>query len=133
MPAKAAGITDEWPSVRQICRVRRIRWIKKNGQWHETEETVYLIASLSLEDASPKEILTHNRGHWGIEIMHRNKDVILREDGYTNRSGNAPANIFSLTGLALAILKTVCASPTRAIEYFQDNKNRAISLFSRFY
>jgi hypothetical protein len=29
------------------------------------------------------------RPHWGIEIMHRNKDVILGEDGYTNRFGNA--------------------------------------------
>ena len=65
--------------------------------------------------------------------MHRNKDVILREDGYTNRSGNAPANIFTLISLALTILKSVSASPTRAIEYFQDDKNRAIRLFSRFH
>jgi len=31
--------------------------------------------------------------------MHRNKDVILGEDGYTNRSDNAPRNIFSLMDL----------------------------------
>ena len=33
--------------------------------------------------------------------MHRNKDVILGEDGYTNRCDNAPRNIFSLTGFVL--------------------------------
>ena len=37
--------------------------------------------------------------------MHRNKDVILGEDGYTNRSDDAPRNIFSL--IALKILKSV--------------------------
>jgi hypothetical protein len=39
--------------------------------------------------------------------MHRNKDVILGEDGYTNRCDNAPRNIFSLTGFVLKILKFV--------------------------
>jgi hypothetical protein len=41
--------------------------------------------------------------------------------------------IFSLTSFALTILKTVSSSPTRAIEYFQDDKNRAIRLLSGFH
>jgi hypothetical protein len=92
-----------------------------------------LITSLPACEASPKAILQINRGHWGIEIMHRNKDVILGEDGYTNRFGNAPRNIFSLTGFVVKILKSVSPSPTRAMEPFQDDKNRAIRLFSDFY
>ena len=133
LPAKAAGIADEWPTVRQICRLRRSRQTKKNGQWREAQETVYLITSLSPACASPQDILKTNRHHWGIEIMHRNKDVFLGEDGYTNRNDNAPANIFSLTSFVLAILKTVSSSPTRALEYFQDDKNRAIRLLSGFH
>ena len=78
-------------------------------------------------------LLASNRNHWGIEIMHRNKDVILGEDGYTNRCDNAPRNIFSLTAFVLKILKFVAHSPTRAIEHFQDNKNRAIRLLSGFH
>ena len=54
--------------------------------------------------------------------MHRNKDVILGEDGYTNRCDNAPRNILSLTGFVLKILKSVAPSPTRAIEHFQDDQ-----------
>jgi len=77
----------------------------------------------------PKMILDTNRGHWGIEIMHRNKDVILGEDAYTNRSDEAPRNIFSLIGFALKILKAVSPSPIRAIETFQDNKNNALRMF----
>ena len=65
--------------------------------------------------------------------MHRNKDVILGEDGYTNCCDNAPRNIFSLTGFVLKILKSVAPSPTRAIEHCQDDRNRAIRLFSGFY
>jgi hypothetical protein len=122
LPAIAAGIADEWPIVRQICRLHRSQQIEKNGQWQEAQETVYLITSLSSACTSPQAILQNNRDHWGIEIMHRNKDVFLGEDGYTNRNDNAPANIFSLTSLVLAILKTVSASPTLAIEYFQNDK-----------
>ena len=133
LPAKAAGIADEWPTVQQICRLRRSRQIKKNGQWQEAQETVYLITSLSPACASPQAILQTNRDHWGIEIMHRNKDVFLGEDGYTNRCDNAPRNIFSLTGFVLKILKSVSSSPTRAIERFQDDRNRAIRLVSGFY
>ena len=103
LPANAAGIENDWSSVKHICRVTRFRQGKKNGQWKEPEtEVVYLIARFPDGEASPEALLSANRGHWGIEIMHRNKDVILGEDGYTNRSDDAPRNIFSLT--------TSCAS-----------------------
>jgi len=132
LPAQAAGIGQDWPSARQICRVTRYRQGKKNGQWKKAEqEIVYLIARFpDGVEATPEELLAANRGHWGIEIMHRNKDVILGEDGYTNRSDNAPRNVFSLIGFALKILKSVSPSPTRAIEQFQDDKNKALRLLA---
>jgi hypothetical protein len=37
------------------------------------------------------------------------------------------------TGFVLKILKFISHSPTRAIEHFQDNKNRAIHLLSGFH
>ena len=97
LPTEAAGIQGEWPTVRQICRVIRSRQVKKNGEWPKPQhEVVYLVSSLPAA-ASPQALLGVNRDHWRIEIMHRNKDVILGEDGYTNRCDNAPRNIFSLT------------------------------------
>jgi hypothetical protein len=69
----------------------------------------------------------------GIEIMHRDKDVILGEDGYTNRLDNAPRNLCSLIGFALKILKTISRFTTPAIEHFQDDRNRAVRVFSAFY
>ena len=94
------------------------------------EEIAYLITSLSDTEATPQALLTFNRKHWGIEIMHRNKDVFLGEDGYTNRKGNAPHAIFILNNLVLAICASISPSPTQALEYFQDNKNRAIKSVS---
>jgi hypothetical protein len=37
---------------------------------------------------------------------------------------------FSLIGFALKILKSVSPSATRAIEQFQDDRNKALRLFS---
>jgi predicted transposase YbfD/YdcC len=131
LPASAAGIEKDWPSVKQICRVTRFRQRMKNCEWEDPGiEVAYLITSLAASEASPEALLRANRGHWAIEIMHRNKDVIPGEDGYTNRSDNAPRNIFSIIGFALKILKSISPSPTRAIEQFQDDREKALRLFS---
>ena len=43
----------------------------------------------STKNPDPEKLI-RNRGHWQIEIMHRDKDEILCEDHYTNRLGYAP-------------------------------------------
>jgi hypothetical protein len=91
-------------------------------------ETSYLITSL--QDPDPRRVLQLNRNHWKIEIMHRDKDVVLGEDRYTNRSGHAPRNVFTLTSAARTLLKRIAKSPTRAIEIVQDNREKAVRLIS---
>lgn len=118
-----------WPSIRQIAKVERLRHVKKKGRWVEESETAWLIASLPSTEASPDVLLGYNRQHWRIENnLHRNKDVALGEDGYTNRKDNAPSNIFSLNNLVLLLFKLAGLTPKKAIEFFQDDKNRAIGL-----
>jgi hypothetical protein len=51
----------------------------------------------------------------------------------TTDDGNAPRNVFTILCFVLKILKSVSPSPTRAIERFQDDQNRAIRLFAGFY
>ena len=84
------------------------------------------IASLPTGETAPEALLCANRGHWGIEITHRNKDAILGEDCYTNRCGNAPRNIFSLIGIALNILKSTSPSPTRPFACSQVDPPRLL-------
>jgi hypothetical protein len=80
LPAKAAGIGDEWPTVRQICRVRRWRRRKADGKWQKPqEEIIYLITSLPACEASPKAILQINRGHvWYSPCLIDDYDLVAQ-------------------------------------------------------
>jgi hypothetical protein len=127
LPAEALSehMRSAWPSVRSIVRITRRREHVRAGNIVKIEtETAYLITSLLRPD--PKRILRLNRHHWKIEAMHRDKDVCLGEDGYTNRSGHAPRNVFTLTSAARTLLKQISSSPTRAIEMVQDNREKAV-------
>ena len=55
LPAQAADITQEWPTVSQICRVTRSRQRRVKGVWQEQQEAAYLITSRLLLD-SPRGI-----------------------------------------------------------------------------
>ena len=75
-------------------------------------------------------MLIRNRKHWGIEILHRDKDVILGEDHYTNRLDHAPQNIFTLLSSVRTLLKRINKSPTGVIEMVQDKRESAIQLIA---
>lgn len=120
---------NAWPTISSIARVTRNRQHVRAGNVTKSEtETTYLISSI--KSPEPESILKLNRNHWQIEIMHRDKDVTLGEDRYTNRSGHAPQNIFTLTSGALTLLKRIAKSPTRAIELVQDNRAKTIKLIT---
>ena len=120
---------DAWPTISTIARVTRNRQHVRAGNITKNEtETTYLISSIKAP--TPESILKLNRNHWQIEIMHRDKDVTLGEDRYTNRSDHAPQNIFTLTSGALTLLKRIAKSPTRAIELVQDNRAETIKLIT---
>ena len=76
LPAEAAGIQGEWPTVRQICRVIRSRQVKKNGEWQKPQhEVVYLVSSLPAA-ASPQALLGVNRNHWRIGVSREGHAVM---------------------------------------------------------
>ena len=121
----SAPMRANWSSVQTVVRITRQRQHIRAGRIVKEEtETAYFITSLPLDN--PQCILRLSRDHWKIEAMHRDKDVTLGEDGYTNRSGHAPRNIFTLISAARTLLKRISPSPTRAIEMVQDNRNKAI-------
>jgi predicted transposase YbfD/YdcC len=127
LPAEALGPHPEWPSIAQIAKVERRREVKRKGRWVSEHETAWLITSLTAAEASPQALLTYNRDHWRIENnLHRNKDVTLGEDSYTNRKDHAPRNIFTLNAIVLELAARFGLSPKIAIERCQDDKNLAI-------
>jgi len=130
LPAEAPDerIREEWPAVRSIARIRRWRIPLREGRPVAVEGTDVLVIT-GLEDPVPEFLLSLNRAHWLIEIMHRDRDVFLGEDGYINRRGRAPRNVFSPVGAARTILKMISPSITRAIELVQRDPGVALRLF----
>ncbi|MFO7758433.1 MAG: hypothetical protein R6V26_08135, partial [Roseovarius sp.] len=69
-----------------------------------------------------------NRAHWHIETMHRDKDLCLGEDGYTNRKDHAPRNVLTLVSAARTLLKRINTSPAKAVEIIQNDRNHALRI-----
>jgi len=118
----------EWPAVGCIVRVTREREPVGDGRiarrWRKKGKTAWLTGSLPPND--PKLVLSLNRDRWRIEIMHRDRDVALGEDRYTNRLDHAPRNIFTLLGSTRTLLKRIATSPTRSVEMIQDDRDGAL-------
>lgn len=70
-----------------------------------TRETVYRLTSLYPEAAGPAELLALVRHHGSVEAMHHIEDGSYNADGSTRRTGHGPANITTLTRLAIALLR----------------------------
>ena len=119
-----------WPTIRFIARLERRRDHVRGGRVTRTErEPIYLITSRPT--ATPKRIMSVNRGHWRIEAMHRDKDVTSGEDRHTNRLDHAPQNIFTLTSATHTVPKRISNPPTRAIEAFQTSRTTAIRFLAK--
>ena len=129
---KTCGIADElggiaFPHARLAIRVHRRR--KQTGK-RETRESVYAVTSLDAHQASPADLATAIRGHWGVEnSSHHIRDVTFAEDASTVHTGTAPRAMATLRNLAIGVLKTLgagnIAKTTRAI---RDHPGRALPL-----
>jgi predicted transposase YbfD/YdcC len=87
-----------------VARVERIVQQVKSGKTRQ--EVVYLITSLSPEQASPKRLLALNRGHWEIENrLHWVRDVTFGEDLSQIRKGAGPRMMATLRNLAISLLR----------------------------
>ena len=119
-----------WPTIRFIARLERRRDHVRGGRVIRTErETIYLITSLP--GATPKRIMSVNRGHWRIKAMHRDRDVTPGEDRPTNHLDHAPQDIFTLTSATRTVPKRVSNSPTRTIETFRTSRTMAIRFLAK--
>ena len=95
--------TINYPHVAQVFRVRRERTDLSSGTTSVTY--AYGITSVAAEDASPKQLLAWNRGHWAVESKnHQRRDKTLDEDACLARTGLAPANRATCNNLVLALI-----------------------------
>ena len=95
-----------------------------------TQETVYGITSLSVEEADAQRLLELTRGHWGIENgLHYKRDVTLGEDACRVRTQTAPQVLASLRNSIVHLLSTTAAeSLAAAVRTMSNCFGKALAL-----
>jgi hypothetical protein len=100
------SVGASWPALRQVARVERRRMVHRRGHVHRSVEVTYAITSLAPNRADARTLLTHLRGHWGIENRtHWVRDVTFDEDRSQVRAGAVPQVMAAGRNLAIALLR----------------------------
>jgi predicted transposase YbfD/YdcC len=102
----AAGI--EFPGAVQAVRIERTRTVvsKHRRKRTQTREIVYVITSLSIVDATHRQIAEWLQGHWAIENrVHWVRDVVFDEDRHQARTGSGPQVMATLRNTVLSMLR----------------------------
>lgn len=110
------GIAEQWRKLQSIIRVERSGIRNKKGYI----QTAYYISDLKL---SAKEFGEGIRAHWAIEnSLHWVKDVVLKEDDSSIKSGNAPANMGIIRSMVTNIFRSNgLHSLTKAIRWVSND------------
>lgn len=94
------------PAARQAAFVERYCTERKNGTWRQREpQYVPYLTDLDDSQASPAELLTHARGHWGVESHHWSLDVTFGRDQSAIRTGDSPYLMGTLADLTLTLMR----------------------------
>ena len=94
----------KFPGNQQVFRIERTTtYLPKNKTTHEV---CYGITSLDTGRANAQDVLSYNRGHWGIENrVHWVRDVTFDEDRSQVRKGGGPQTMATLRNLAIGLLR----------------------------
>ena len=96
-------LQQDWPGVAQVAQLTRTITTKKTGK--TTVEVVYIITTLSRQQASAERLLELVRGHWSIENgSHYVRDVTFAEDRSRLRTGKAPQILATLRNLVITLI-----------------------------
>jgi len=113
-----------WPGAAQVCRIERTR----ERADMISHEIAYAITSLPSEKADPDTLLALWRDHWLIENrLHWRRDVTLREDHSSVRSGASPRAMAALRNTLLNIVRDAAEPLPEIREIFAENRLKAIA------
>ena len=95
------GTSSGFPYIEQAMRIHRKTTSTTTGK--TSEETVYAITSLQVEEAAEARLLALVRGHWSVEALHWIRDVTFDADRSRVRTTNGPRVMASLRNLAISL------------------------------
>ena len=118
----------EFPSLEQVFRIRRKSEEVKTGK--RSEQRIYGITSLCVEEFGAKELLELTRKHWRIENgLHYRRDVTFKEDKVRKKSINGGQIMAALNNLAIGILrKTGWENIAQARRFYEIQFAKGIEL-----
>jgi predicted transposase YbfD/YdcC len=94
----------DFPHVGQVFLIERETLNKKTGKY--SHDIALGITSRTPDQASPKRLLTINRGHWTIENRcHYVLDWNFDEDRSRIRTGHGPENMTRLRRFAVGVIQ----------------------------
>jgi predicted transposase YbfD/YdcC len=89
----------------QAILIERYTTFKEKGKWVTRAEAVLYLTSLAGEEACPRDLLAHVRGHWRVEHTHWLRDVIWKEDKSLIRTGNGAQAWAAITNLVITLFR----------------------------
>jgi predicted transposase YbfD/YdcC len=111
--------SNVWPKAATLIIQERIRDDKSSKSFY--------LSSLQLKASRAAEIA---RSHWSVEIMHREKDVLMGEDSNSTKNHNLAGVLSVLRSIALNVIKS---SPVKSFTAFQQKfAHNIASLFAFF-
>jgi len=107
---QAAGIDSGigFPGAVQVVRINRTRTMisRRRRLRKQTRETVYVVTSLSVTDASHQQIAAWLQGHWSIENRtHWVRDNTFDEDRHQLRTGSGPQVMATVRNTVVSLLR----------------------------
>ncbi len=122
----AAGIA--FPHVQQVACIRRDVFAL-DGTWISKEHALMLASS---KNATPVEVHTHVRQHWGIENKsHYVRDTTWHEDAQQVHTGSGPQVMATLRNMAAGLLRLHGFTKIKeATEWMARDRNRALPLLA---
>jgi predicted transposase YbfD/YdcC len=90
------------------------------------------VTSLTHTRATPEQLATLVREHWGIESLHWLRDTVYREDNSTARTGSGPRVMAALRNLAIGAIHLLgrrdITETTRWATRFMDRSFKILNL-----
>ena len=118
----------EFPYLEQVFRITRKSEQVKTGKI--SEQTIYGITSVAVEEYGAAELLALTRKHWGIENgLHYRRGVAFKEDAVRQTAKNGGRVLAVLNNLTIGILRSLgWENIAKARRYFNAQIDEALSL-----
>ncbi len=118
----------EFPHLQQVFRITRDSEQLKTGK--RSNQTIYGLTSLPVEEYGATELLELVRKHWSIENgLHYRRDVTFKEDACRQTTSNGGRVLAILNNLTIGILRKLgWENIAKARRYFSSQIDEALNL-----